>query len=413
MADINHLVGKWTLIKTDDDTPLEAEERVIEFYKDGSCLVHVKLFGGNSEVSPLFFFYQAFENHTIKFDSGEPGMHLYRFALDGDKLIVKTLAGSEFVFVKEEKKAKAKTRAVAAAAPAKAQKAQEEEFEREPGDNEWKCPKCGKIHQKYVGTCGCGEPKPKEAGPYIPPQEVLDKIKAELEKASAPAEAEEEAVVEAGPAIPEVEPGENEWKCPKCGKIHQKYVGTCGCGEPKPKEAGPYIPPQEVLDKIKAEQEKASAPAAVEEEEVVEEAPAEPEIEPGENEWKCPKCGKIHQKYVGTCGCGEPKPKEAGPYIPPQEVLDKIKAELEKAEAAAAAEEEVVEEEPKKKADKNAKPERVAGENEWKCPNCGKINQNYVGTCGCGAAKPKPVVAAAPVSEIPDEIPELEIDPAE
>ena len=265
MADINHLVGKWTLIKTDDDTPLEAEERVIEFYKDGSCLVHVKLFGGNSEVSPLFFFYQAFENHTIKFDSGEPGMHLYRFALDGDKLIVKTLAGSEFVFVKEEKKAKAKTRAVAAAAPAKAQKAQEEEFEREPGDNEWKCPKCGKIHQKYVGTCGCGEPKPKEAGPYIPPQEVLDKIKAELEKA----------------------------------------------------------------------------------------------------------------------------------------------------EAAAAAEEEVVEEEPKKKADKNAKPERVAGENEWKCPNCGKINQNYVGTCGCGAAKPKPVVAAAPVSEIPDEIPELEIDPAE
>lgn len=24
-----------------------------------------------------------------------------------------------------------------------------------------------------------------------------------------------------------------------------------------------------------------------------------------------------------------------------------------------------------------------------KCPNCGKINQNYVGSCGCGAPKPK------------------------
>lgn len=27
--------------------------------------------------------------------------------------------------------------------------------------------------------------------------------------------------------------------------------------------------------------------------------------------------------------------------------------------------------------------------NEWKCPNCGAINQNYTGTCGCGQQKPK------------------------
>ncbi|MBQ3417552.1 MAG: hypothetical protein IJH32_06940 [Ruminococcus sp.] len=381
MADINYLVGKWTIIGADD-----AEEKVIEFYKDGSCLVPVKLLGGNSEVSPLFFFYQAFENHTIKFDSGEPGMHLYRFAVGGDKLSIKTLAGQEYVFVKEEKKGKSKAKPVEAAP--KGQKSKDDEFDREPGENEWKCPKCGKIHQKYVGTCGCGEAKPKEAGPYIPPQEVLDKIKAELEKASAPAEEPEEeaAAAPAKPAEPEVEPGENEWKCPKCGKIHQKYVGTCGCGEPKPKEAGPYIPPQEVLDKIKAELEKASAPAEEPEEEAAAPAkPAEPEIEPGENEWKCPKCGKIHQKYVGTCGCGEPKPKEAGPYIPPQEVLDKIKAELEKSSAPAEEPEEEVEK--PKKADKDQKPEREAGENEWKCPDCGKINQNYVGTCGCGYSK--------------------------
>ncbi len=24
---------------------------------------------------------------------------------------------------------------------------------------------------------------------------------------------------------------------------------------------------------------------------------------------------------------------------------------------------------------------------EWKCSNCGRINQNYVGTCGCGTRK--------------------------
>ena len=33
-------------------------------------------------------------------------------------------------------------------------------------------------------------------------------------------------------------------------------------------------------------------------------------------------------------------------------------------------------------------PDRQAGANEWKCPTCGKINQNYVGTCGCGTLKP-------------------------
>lgn len=27
--------------------------------------------------------------------------------------------------------------------------------------------------------------------------------------------------------------------------------------------------------------------------------------------------------------------------------------------------------------------------NEWICPKCGRTNQNYVGTCGCGEVKPK------------------------
>lgn len=30
---------------------------------------------------------------------------------------------------------------------------------------------------------------------------------------------------------------------------------------------------------------------------------------------------------------------------------------------------------------------RIAGPNEWKCSKCGVINQNYVGTCGCGHTK--------------------------
>lgn len=34
-------------------------------------------------------------------------------------------------------------------------------------------------------------------------------------------------------------------------------------------------------------------------------------------------------------------------------------------------------------------PKSVPAAGEWKCPKCGKINQNYVGTCGCGEIKPK------------------------
>lgn len=37
----------------------------------------------------------------------------------------------------------------------------EKDFEREPSKNEWKCPNCGKIHQNYVGSCECGEMKPR------------------------------------------------------------------------------------------------------------------------------------------------------------------------------------------------------------------------------------------------------------
>ena len=33
-------------------------------------------------------------------------------------------------------------------------------------------------------------------------------------------------------------------------------------------------------------------------------------------------------------------------------------------------------------------PKSVPASGEWKCPKCGKINQNYVGTCGCGEVKP-------------------------
>lgn len=32
--------------------------------------------------------------------------------------------------------------------------------------------------------------------------------------------------------------------------------------------------------------------------------------------------------------------------------------------------------------------DEIIGDNEWKCPKCGTVNQNYVGSCGCGQIKP-------------------------
>ena len=38
--------------------------------------------------------------------------------------------------------------------------------------------------------------------------------------------------------------------------------------------------------------------------------------------------------------------------------------------------------------DKTRAPKGQVVSGEWKCPKCGRVNQNYVGTCGCGEIKP-------------------------
>ena len=139
----------------------------------------------------------------------------------------------------------------------------------------------------------------------------------------------------------------------------------------------------------KDEPEEEEAPAVEEEtkKKPKKEEKKEPERVPTEHEWKCSSCGKINQNYVGTCGCGAPKPHEK------QYIWSEVHPELLKKDEPEEAETPAVEAVSKKKTKKEVKkeekePERVPTENEWKCPKCGKINQNYVGTCGCGEGKP-------------------------
>ncbi len=199
---------------------------------------------------------------------------------------------------------------------------------------------------------------------------------------------------EAAPAVakkerepePEREPTEYEWKCPSCGKINQNYVGTCGCGAAKPNDKlfnWAEVHP-DLVKKPEIEELAPVVEEPKEEKKAKKEEPA-PERQPLEYEWKCPKCGKINQNYVGTCGCGEKKPNDK--LFKWAEVHPDLVKKPEE-EPAPVVEEPKEDKKAKKEKEVPAAPEKVAGENEWKCPSCGKINQNYVGTCGCGERKP-------------------------
>ena len=109
------------------------------------------------------------------------------------------------------------------------------------------------------------------------------------------------------------------WTCPKCGKVMPNYVGTCGCGEPKPFEFEPPIPTAPSAPAPAAPSAPA-APAVPKPNSTVKETTnifgkkkVEVEVTPLDERsdtWTCPRCGKVMPNYVGTCGCGEPKPFE-------------------------------------------------------------------------------------------------------
>ena len=387
MAENNLFVGKWIPADAVDIPSEEIRQHMAQFYKDGSCKIPAALLGKEDTPYPMFYFYQVFENGMMKLDSGEPVMNLYQCHMVGDNLTLTALDGAEFNFVKakeeREKRPFFKQRAADPAAPVAEKKQREPEPEREPEAHEWKCPSCGKINQNYVGTCGCGAAKPNDKlFNWAEVHPDLVKKPVEEEPVIAVEEPEEEKKPKQ-PEIPEREPEEYEWKCPQCGKINQNYVGTCGCGASKPNDKlfnWAEVHPD--LVQKPAEEE----PVVAVEEPEEEKKPKQPEIperEPEEYEWKCPQCGKINQNYVGTCGCGASKPNdklfnwaEVHPDLvkKPEEETPVVQAEPEK--------------KPAKEKEVPAEPEKLPGENEWKCPSCGKINQNYVGTCGCGERKP-------------------------
>ena len=195
----------------------------------------------------------------------------------------------------------------------------------------WTCPNCGKIMPDYVGTCGCGEPKPFEN--TFNSNDISSAPN--NEPVSAPVQTVKPASVSAPVEMPKKENGKSffkkknddiqitpveqragSWTCPNCGKVMPDYVGTCGCGEPKPFDNVHFTQNYTAVtsnniqtDVPKAESvNKSSKPFFSKN--TVEKQPLNIDTAQNSDTWICPKCGKILPNYVGTCGCGEPKPFE-------------------------------------------------------------------------------------------------------
>jgi len=130
------------------------------------------------------------------------------------------------------------------------------------------------------------------------------------------------------------------WICPSCGKSNAKDVGTCSCGEVKPF-----------------------------------------------NMWTCPNCGKTNAKYVGTCGCGEVQPFD----FEDTDTLNWIKSSSSSRQSAESKQSNFrfnsITKQNVQKNNFNSQNSKQPS-NMWTCPNCGKINAKYVGTCGCGEIQP-------------------------
>ncbi len=142
----------------------------------------------------------------------------------------------------------------------------------------WTCPSCGKVMPNYVGTCGCGEPKPfgfDDVPPALQPEPTVGQVKNAVSAHNTPAPAPKAAEPAKAPAakadtkdsgLPSffkkkveidatpLNQRSDTWTCPSCGKIMPNYVGTCGCGEPKPfsfDDVPPALQPEPTVGQVR------------------------------------------------------------------------------------------------------------------------------------------------------------------
>ena len=240
-----------------------------------------------------------------------------------------------------------------------------------------------------------------------------------------------------------------EWVCFKCGTKNPPYVTACSCGVTKRRAAKFYETGVDLLA-AQAEEDKQRktrrdmaindfmdkksnyGPGVFDSHETVvvdkagnavnnETAATAPTVnqvapqtmrskqvynrEPYFDEWKCPECGTINNDYVATCACGcsQRKAKRlAGGNAPrtqrpqagqmpqqysvnPPTMPTQASAPVTPPPVPTAASGRAAITTPSGRATNNN--DREPYFDEWKCPECGIINNDYVSTCACGCSQ--------------------------
>ncbi len=150
---------------------------------------------------------------------------------------------------------------------------------RAPKFDEWKCPNCGEINNKYTDVCSCG---------FTQQQARLMKQGAAVQQnyrpapAQAPVVAPRAATQAAAPVTPPPIP-------------------------PQPAHEERRTPPKSIFASMRSKKT-SDAPQPGPASHVVQAAPPstkkDNDREPYFDEWKCPECGTINNDYVTACSCG-------------------------------------------------------------------------------------------------------------
>ena len=264
--------------------------------------------------------------------------------------------------------------------------------------NKWRCPSCGRLNANYVGTCGCGTSKP--LNDFISDDNT-----------------EQNQVQEETPS--------NAWRCPECGALHANFITDCKCGYIKPdgftvnpitgglsSDDSNSLPPFAPM--------KASDIASTPQKEIGTDMPKPIPMEVSsmnKEEASGLRCGE-HKLGFGKpasrasknseptspqAPVKDPTPPSApvkAPTPPPAPVKTPtpppapVKAPTPPPAPVKAPTPPPAKPEKKsffgrkKKEKEKEKKQEFDMTKFWKCPKCGKYNHNYVGTCGCGEAKP-------------------------
>lgn len=271
-----------------------------------------------------------------------------------------------------------------------------------------------------------------------------------------PAEAQQAAIQTGVPQIGQKMDMNAAWICFQCGTNNPPYVTACSCGVTKKRAAKYYetgvdlLAAQAEADKQRKTRrdvaindfmdkkanygpnmlddhetvmvDKAGNPVASSEPAAAaanNAAAAAPQTmrskqvynrEPYFDEWKCPECGTINNDYVSTCACGcsQRKAKKlaggnaprtqrpAATQRPPQQQPFTLNPTQRQTQASppvtpppvpttSASSGRATTSTPTGRATKNN--DREPYFDEWKCPECGIINNDYVSTCACGCSQ--------------------------